>query len=127
VSSWQKINQKRGYLYTKNAKIENFFISSHISIYKFIASEKPAFFDQMRKFALLRGTPALWDAPLAIPSGSFFREIRDARYASRNTNIEPRNTTYASRNTVQSKLNDYAKQTQFPKCPNGCKLSKDND
>jgi hypothetical protein len=26
-----------------------------------------------------------------------------------------RNTTYASRNTVQSKLNDYAKQTQFPK------------
>jgi len=26
-----------------------------------------------------------------------------------------RNTIYASRNTVQSKANDYAKQTQFPK------------
>ena len=26
-------------------------------------------FDQMRKFALLRGTPALWDAPFAISPG----------------------------------------------------------
>jgi hypothetical protein len=29
-------------------------------------------FNQMRKFTLLRETPALWDAPFAIPSGSFF-------------------------------------------------------
>jgi hypothetical protein len=29
-----------------------------------------------------------------------------------------RNTIYASRNTVQSKLNDYAKQSQFPKKSN---------
>jgi hypothetical protein len=39
-------------------------------------------------------------------------------------NLILRNTTYASRNTVQSKLNDYAKQTQFPKSRNGYNLSK---
>jgi hypothetical protein len=33
-------------------------------------------------------------------------------------NLILRNTTYASRNTVQSKLNDYAKQTQFFKKSN---------
>jgi len=33
-------------------------------------------------------------------------------------NLILRNTTYASRNTVQSKLNDYAKQSQFPKKSN---------
>ena len=30
-------------------------------------------------------------------------------------------------NFVQSTLNDYAKQTQFKKCPNGCKFNEDND
>ncbi len=39
----------------KNPKIQFFFISFHTSTYKFIASEKPAFFDQMRKFALIMG------------------------------------------------------------------------
>ncbi len=29
----------------------------------------------MRKFALLRETPALWDAPFAIPSGSFVETL----------------------------------------------------
>jgi len=28
---------------------------------------------------------------------------------------------------IQSKIINYAKQTQFPKCPDGCKLSKDNN
>jgi hypothetical protein len=42
-------------------------------------------------------------------------------------NLILRNTIYASRNTVQSKLNDYAKQTQFPKSRNGCNLSKNNE
>jgi len=30
-------------------------------------------------------------------------------------------------NSVQSTMINYAKQTQFPKCPNGCKASEDND
>jgi hypothetical protein len=44
---------------SKNPFFQNFFISFHISIYKFITSREPAFFDQMRKFALLRGTSFL--------------------------------------------------------------------
>ncbi len=54
-----------------------FFISFHVSIYLLFASEKPAFFDQMRKFALLRGTPAPWDTPFAIPSGSILETSFD--------------------------------------------------
>ena len=40
---------------SKNPKNQNFFISFHISIYKFFAYKKPAFFNQMRMFALIMG------------------------------------------------------------------------
>ena len=53
-------------------------------------------------FTLLRGTPALWDAPLAIPSGSFFAryEMRDTIFEIRFTLHEIRHTQYAIRNTI---------------------------
>jgi hypothetical protein len=41
-------------------------------------------------------------------------------------NLILRNTTYASRNTVQSKLNDYAKRTQFFKKSNVYNINKYN-
>ena len=40
MSSWQIFNQNRIYPNTKNPFFQNFFISFHISIYEFIASEK---------------------------------------------------------------------------------------
>jgi hypothetical protein len=83
-----------------------FSISFRISVYKFIQSEKPAFFDQMRKFALLRGTPALWDAPLAIPSGSFFAryEMLYMTYSIRNTQYDIRITQYEIQSIKTTKL-----------------------
>jgi len=53
-----------------------FFENFYLLITQILANstnpKNPRIFNQMRKFALLRGTPALWDAPFAIPSGSFF-------------------------------------------------------
>jgi len=57
---------------TKNQIFQNFFYlfpHKHLQIYTITKIAR--IFDQPRRFALLRGTPALWDAPFAIPSGSF--------------------------------------------------------
>jgi len=83
--------------------------------------ESRTFFDQMRKFTLLRGTPAPWDAPFAIPSGSVFETLwkNKAQFL-----LSPflfllcmlcaLGSLWLELN--QSKITNYAKQTQFPKC-----------
>jgi len=53
-------------------KIKNFLPLIAQALTDFDHPKNTRIFNQMRKFALLRGTPALWDAPFAIPSGSFY-------------------------------------------------------
>ena len=162
---------------SKNPFFHNFFISFHISIYKFFASEKPAFFDRMRKFALLRGTSFLsacggFRNAMKKSKSLFGRLNNEVRrnFTLRSSRAEdgladkatafrtpqgekrPCRRTHAGQilcvtcaisvkksvsicvnprnlwlKINQSKIVNYAKQTQFPKCPNGCNLSKNKE
>ncbi len=134
---------RRG-LKNKNPFFQYFFVSFHISIYNSLAPEKPIILASNAQVRPTKGNAflvrcslgeggfrnrnPLGERPMTIYQLPFnhspralFREIRDARYYIRDTLHASRDTN----NELQSKLNDYTKQTQFPKCPNGCKRSYD--
>jgi len=87
-----KINQMRRGGKSKNLFFNNFFISFHISTYKFIASEKSAFFAAFAHVRPTKGNACPVGCVVCYPIGVFFREIRDARYYIRDTLHEIRDT-----------------------------------
>jgi len=59
----------------KRQNLNFFYLFSYNDLSQTAPPKTSKFSRQMRRFALLRGTPALWDAPFAIPSGSFFETL----------------------------------------------------